>query len=290
MDAPSLEVPLSTAPPSEPFGSDLLLGESLGAGATGEVRRATVRSTGEAVAVKLLRPDLARDPVLVARFLQEAEVLRRLSHPHLVRLRDVVLEAGRLGLVVDLVDGGDLRGRLREAGTLTPDEAVRTAAQVASALAAVHAAGVVHRDVKPANVLLAADGSARLADLGIARLASAPELTSHTGVVGTPDYLAPEAAEGQAGAASDVYALGVVLHELLAGTVPFRAPHPVGVLRLHQEAPPRSCRCRPGWRPCSPISCTSPPPPDRRRSRPSGGCSACCRRSPGRRPCRPRPR
>jgi serine/threonine-protein kinase len=182
------EVPLS---PEEPFGSDLLLGDRLGAGATGEVRRATVRSTGEQVAVKLLRPDLAGDPVLVARFLQEADVLRRLTHPNLVRLRDVVLEGGRLGLVVDLVDGGDLRGRLQAAGRLAPADAATTVAEVADALVAVHAAGVVHRDVKPANVLIDGDGRARLADLGVARLASAPELTRHSGVVGTPDYLAP---------------------------------------------------------------------------------------------------
>lgn len=234
----SLEVPLSRPDPDEPFGSGLLLGPRLGAGATGEVRRATVRATGEQVAVKLLRPDLASDPVLVARFLQEADVLRRLEHPHLVRLRDVVLEGGRLGLVVDLVDGGDLRRRLQEAGRLAPAEAAGLAAQVAAALTAVHAAGVTHRDVKPANVLLDRNGAARLADLGVARLASAPELTRHSGVIGTPDYLAPEASEGEAGPASDVYALGVVLHELLAGQVPFRATHPVAVLRLHLEAAP----------------------------------------------------
>jgi serine/threonine-protein kinase len=197
-----------------------------------------VRSTGEAVAVKLLRPDLADDPVLVARFLNEAQLLRALRHPHLVGLRDVVLEGGRLGLVVDLVEGGDLRQRLREAGRLPPAEAAGMLAGVAEALGAVHAAGITHRDVKPANVLLGADGTPRLADLGVARLATAAELTHHSGTVGTPDYLSPEGAEGQAGPPSDVYALGVVLHEVLAGTVPFPASHPLAVLRLHALQPP----------------------------------------------------
>ncbi|MFC7041305.1 serine/threonine-protein kinase, partial [Nonomuraea rubra] len=223
------------------LGSRYVLLEEIGGGAMGTVWRARQRDTGEIVAVKLLRDGLAGDPDLVLRFVQERNVMRSLRHPHIVTVRDFVIEGDRLALVMDLVEGGDLRGLLRQRGTLPPGEAARLAAQVAEALAVAHAVGVVHRDVKPGNVLLdGVTGQARLTDFGVARIVHGPGLTQTSAVIGTPAYLAPEVADGAAaGAPVDVYALGLIIYELLAGRPPFVGDHPMALLRQHATASPR---------------------------------------------------
>lgn len=194
------------------------------------------------VAIKLLREDLASDQDLVGRFVQERTALLSLDHPHIVGIRDLVVDGSDLALVMDLVRGTDLRSRLEREHRLSPEAAVAIAADVADGLAAAHAAGVVHRDVKPENVLLdsaAAPGPggappALLTDFGIARLVDSPRRTRATRIIGTPDYLAPEIIEGLPPRASvDIYALATVLYELLAGFTPFGGGHPGAVLRRH---------------------------------------------------------
>ncbi len=194
------------------------------------------------VAIKLLREDLASDQELVGRFVQERTALLSLDHPRIVGIRDLVVDGSDLALVMDLVRGCDLRSRLERDRRLTPRAAVDVAADVADALAAAHSAGVVHRDVKPENVLLdtaapAGPGGtppALLTDFGIARLVDAPRRTRATRIIGTPDYLAPEIIEGLPPRASvDIYALATVLYELLAGFTPFGGGHPGAVLRRH---------------------------------------------------------
>ncbi|TJZ56070.1 serine/threonine protein kinase [Streptomyces piniterrae] len=195
-----------------------------------------------AVAIKLLREDLASDQELVGRFVQERAALLSLDHPHVVGVRDLVVDGNDLALVMDLVRGTDLRTRLERERRLAPEAAVAIAADVADALAAAHAARIVHRDVKPENVLLDMQGAlgpggahpALLTDFGIARLVDSPRTTRTTKVIGTPDYLAPEIIEGLPPRASvDVYALATVLYELLAGFTPFGGGHPGAVLRRH---------------------------------------------------------
>ncbi len=194
------------------------------------------------VAIKLLREDLASDQDLVGRFVQERTALLSLDHPHIVGIRDLVVDGTDLALVMDLVRGTDLRSRLERDHRLVPEAAVAVAADVADGLAAAHAAGVVHRDVKPENVLLdsaAPPGPggappALLTDFGIARLVDSPRRTRATRIIGTPDYLAPEIIEGLPPRASvDIYALATVLYELLAGFTPFGGGHPGAVLRRH---------------------------------------------------------
>lgn len=194
------------------------------------------------VAIKLLREDLASDQDLVGRFVQERTALLSLDHPHIVGIRDLVVDGTDLALVMDLVRGTDLRSRLERERRLTPEAAVAITADVADGLAAAHAAGVVHRDVKPENVLLdsaapAGPGGAPpalLTDFGIARLVDSPRRTRATRIIGTPDYLAPEIIEGLPPRASvDIYALATVLYELLAGFTPFGGGHPGAVLRRH---------------------------------------------------------
>lgn len=203
------------------------------------------------VAVKLLREDLASDQELVGRFVQERSALLGLEHPHVVSVRDLVVDGNDLALVMDLVRGTDLRTRLDRERRLAPEAAVAIVADVADALAAAHAAGVVHRDVKPENVLLDMQGPlgpggahpALLTDFGVAKLIDSPKRAQAgsgrataptTRIIGTPDYLAPEIVEGlPPRAAVDIYALATVLYELLAGFTPFGGGHPGAVLRRH---------------------------------------------------------
>ncbi|MGW3536023.1 serine/threonine-protein kinase, partial [Streptomyces coelicoflavus] len=194
------------------------------------------------VAIKLLREDLASDQELVSRFVQERTALLGLEHPHVVSVRDLVVDGNDLALVMDLVRGTDLRTRLDRERRLSPEVAVAVVADVADGLAAAHAAGVVHRDVKPENVLLDMQGPlgpggshpALLTDFGVAKLIDTPRRTRATKIIGTPDYLAPEIVEGlPPRAAVDIYALATVLYELLAGFTPFGGGHPGAVLRRH---------------------------------------------------------
>ncbi|MFJ5561259.1 serine/threonine-protein kinase [Streptomyces sp. NPDC093250] len=194
------------------------------------------------VAVKLLREDLSSDQELVGRFVQERTALLGLEHPHIVSVRDLVVDGNDLALVMDLVRGTDLRTRLDRERRLAPEAAVAIVADVADGLAAAHAAGVVHRDVKPENVLLDMQGPlgpggshrALLTDFGVAKLIDTPRRTRATKIIGTPDYLAPEIVEGLPPRASvDIYALATVLYELLAGFTPFGGGHPGAVLRRH---------------------------------------------------------
>ncbi|MDX3265472.1 serine/threonine-protein kinase, partial [Streptomyces sp. MI02-2A] len=194
------------------------------------------------VAIKLLREDLASDQELVGRFVQERTALLGLDHPNVVAVRDLVVDGNDLALVMDLVRGTDLRTRLDRERRLAPEAAVAIVADVADGLAAAHAAGVVHRDVKPENVLLDMQGPlgpggahpALLTDFGVAKLIDSPRRTRATKIIGTPDYLAPELVEGlPPTAAVDIYALATVLYELLAGFTPFGGGHPGAVLRRH---------------------------------------------------------
>ncbi|MBP0462066.1 serine/threonine-protein kinase, partial [Streptomyces montanisoli] len=194
------------------------------------------------VAVKLLRDDLAADQELVGRFVQERTALLGLDHPHVVSVRDLVVDGNDLALVMRLVRGTDLRTRLDRERRLAPEAAVAIVADVAEGLAAAHAKGVVHRDVKPENILLDMEGPlgpggahpALITDFGVAKLIDTPSRTKTTRIIGTPDYLAPEIVEGlPPRAAVDIYALATVLYELLAGFTPFGGGHPGAVLRRH---------------------------------------------------------
>jgi serine/threonine protein kinase, bacterial len=227
----------------QPIGSRYELEEQLGRGAFGSVWRARVRETGEAVAIKMLLEELANDADVVTRFLRERTALLSLRHRSLVSVRDLVVEGDILALVMQLVDGPDLRVYVRGRGTLGPEEAALLVADVADALAVAHQANIIHRDVKPANVLLQPDaGGFRplLTDFGIARLADAPSVTRTSQVVGTPYYLAPEVISGQqATSAVDVYASGIMLYELLTGHPPFRGRDAMEVFQAHQTAIPQ---------------------------------------------------
>jgi serine/threonine-protein kinase len=229
--------------------------EEVGRGAAATVWRARERASGREVAVKVLHEEYMSSSKAVARFLQERSILLSLRHPNIVRVRDLLTTTdGALALVMDLVHGGNLRGFLDERGTLPPAEAATLLAQVAEGLAAAHARSVVHRDLKPDNVLVDRDldGSprVRLTDFGIARILDAPGMTTPGAVVGTPNYMAPELIEGgEPSPAVDVYALGMMFYELLVGRPPYADQSQSAILLRHLRAVrrPRAGIPKPAW-------------------------------------------
>ena len=216
------------------------LGRMLGEGATGVVYEARA-TEGETVALKVLRPELAADEVLQKRFRREARLAHGIASPHVVPILDV----GDTYLVMPMYPGGSLAGCLRS-GPLDVDGTVELAAQLARGLDELHGRGIVHRDVKPSNVLFDADGLAALSDFGLARTVDSTRLTREGQLVGTPHYLAPELIEGaEATAASDVYALGCLLYECVVGEPLFAARRltELGFAHLAEPAPdPREQR------------------------------------------------
>ncbi len=212
------------------LGASYRLLEVVGRGATGEVWRAADRRTDDQVAAKLLRAEHVADRDLVARFIQERSVLTGLRHPNLVSVRDLVVEGDRLAIVMDYVGGGTLREVVRDRGPLPPALAAAVVAEVLDGLGAAHDQRLVHRDIKPDNVLLSPEwellrpGDIRLTDFGIARIVGEGARTT-TGLLGTPEYMSPELlTTGGADLPSDVYGVGIMLYELLAGRTPFAGP------------------------------------------------------------------
>ncbi|WP_373466015.1 serine/threonine-protein kinase [Streptomyces sp. V3I8] len=206
----------------------------------GEVWRATDEVLGRSVAVKLLLGDDA-DSAAAARFRLEGQTAARLSHPHVVAVFDFGSWDNRFYLVMELVEGQSLAQELTEAGSLTPERVAQIAAQAAAGLAAAHRQGIVHRDIKPGNLMSDTAGTVKIGDFGIARFVDDPAsaLTSAGQIVGTSLYLAPERALGNpASAASDVYSLGCVLYQLLTGEPPFRAESATITLHQHIDKAP----------------------------------------------------
>ncbi|MER7275552.1 protein kinase [Dactylosporangium sp. NPDC000244] len=218
------------------LGNRYRLESEVARGAIGAVWRAYDTQAGEWVAVKVLRAEAAEVAELKDGFLGEAELLAGLEHPSVIRVKNLVSDKHVLAIAMELVAGPDLRRRLRAEGPLPPAVAAEVVAQVADALAYVHANNIVHGDVKPGNLLVPTDGGpVRLADFGVARRLDRPAGPTHA----TPEYVAPEVvAGGSPSPAADVYALGVVLFELICGRSPYRGGSPNDVLRRHADCVP----------------------------------------------------
>ena len=219
----------------------------IGEGAMGSVYLAERIDGGEQVALKLLLSELAQDERYRQRFLRESQVAASLDHPHIVPTLTSGEHGGRLYLVMTYIDGADLRTLLRREGRLEPHRALDVIDQVAGALDAAHAAGLVHRDVKPGNILVATTDEREhvyVCDFGLARhVSSVSSLTSERGFVGTIDYVSPEQIQGAPiDGRADVYSLGCVLYECLAGVRPFDRETELSVLFAHLNEPPALSR------------------------------------------------
>ena len=211
----------------------------LGGGAMAKVVLARDAELGRAVAVKVLDESLATDESFRARFSREARLAASLSHPNLVTVFDAGEAEGRPYIVMEYVEGLTLEERLRNDGPLPPEEVRRVALQVCAGLEHAHAHGLVHRDLKPGNLIERTDGTVKIADFGIARGDGATELTEAGTIVGTAAYLAPEQAQGgDITPRSDLYAFGVVLYELLTGRRPWQIESLSDLARRHTEPPP----------------------------------------------------
>ncbi|HET7397042.1 MAG TPA: serine/threonine-protein kinase [Intrasporangium sp.] len=237
----------------------------IASGGMGDVWEATDEVLGRPVAVKVLRPGPGQDGGFLARFRAEARHAAALSHPNIATVYDYGEDDGTAYLVMELVRGAPLSDLIREGAPFPADQVRALVGQAALALAAAHDAGVVHRDVKPANILVTPDGTAKLTDFGIARAGDGSGVTVTGEVLGTPDYLSPEQALGQpATGASDLYALGVVAQEMLTGAKPFDMGTPVATaLAQVNDAPPPLPTSVPGDLRDVVAACLSKDPADR---------------------------
>ena len=220
--------------------------ERLGEGAMGTVYKATRDGEPAPVALKLVKAQFATDGLYRQRFLHEARAASEVSHPHLVNVVDAGEVDGRQYLAMRLVSGRPLDQLVKAGELLAPATAAKLALQIGDALDALHARGVMHRDVKAANILFQEDGSAALTDFGLAKGTGYEGLTAVGQIVGTIEYLAPERITGQEAApASDLYALGCVIYESLVGKTPFGGKGPMGTAFGHlEEQPPDPCEAR----------------------------------------------
>src|SRR5437660_4770466 len=206
----------------------------IGAGGMSTVYRALDETLQRQVAIKLMNREVSTDSDQLERFRREARAVAQLSHPHIVGVIDAGEDEGRPYIVFEYVEGETLKDRIRRLGRLPITEAVAYAIEIARALQAAHARHIVHRDVKPQNVLIDHEGSAKVTDFGIARTLEEDGLTADGRVLGTTDYVSPEQALGQpVTGQSDLYSLGVVLYEMLTGEVPFRGENQVAVAMKH---------------------------------------------------------
>jgi tRNA A-37 threonylcarbamoyl transferase component Bud32 len=204
------------------YNQRFLIQHELGQGAMGIVYRAHDRILDRDVALKQLSSHFNKDKDVISRFKQEAKALARLSHPNIVQVYDFFQEGGQGFIAMELVEGEDLADYLHDKGVLPISETVQLATQMAEALSYAHKHGVIHRDFKPANVILSMEGAAKITDFGLAKIAQSSIHTQLGSLLGSPAYMSPEQAQGKvADASSDIYALGVALYGMLSGRLPF---------------------------------------------------------------------
>jgi serine/threonine protein kinase len=216
--------------------------ESLGRGGMAEVYRAYQKNLDRNVAIKIMHAFLADEEGFLARFQREAKAMAALNHAHIVSVYDFDVQDGIYYIVMEFVGGGTLKQRLealaRQGNRLPLSETVRLVLEIADALAYAHSRGMVHRDIKPGNIMISDEGGAVLTDFGIAKILSGPSFTATGAMIGTPAYMSPEQGMGQAGdERSDLYALGVLFYQMAAGRLPYEADTPLAVILKHVQDP-----------------------------------------------------
>jgi len=214
--------------------------EELGSGGMGKVYKVIDKEVKEKIAIKVLKPEISFDERIIERFRNELKLARKISHPNVCRMYDLLKEKGLYFITMEYVSGEDLKSTIARVGQLSVGKALAIAEQICKGLAEAHKLGVVHRDLKPQNVIIDRQGDARIMDFGIAQTHTTKGLTEPGVMIGTPEYMSPEQAVGEViDQRSDIYSLGVLLFELLTGTLPFKGDTAVGVaLKQKTELPP----------------------------------------------------
>jgi len=236
----TLETPTEELTRGTVFASRYEIIEELGKGGMGKVYRVEDKKIKEEVALKLIKPDVASDKKTIERFSNELKMARKIAHRNVCRMYDLGEEKGTHYITMEYVPGEDLKRLIKKVGQFSAGKTIFMARQVCEGLSEAHRLGVVHRDLKPQNIMVDEEGNARIMDFGIARTVKGKGLTGAGVMVGTPEYMSPEQAEvKEVDQRSDIYSLGVILYEMVTGRVPFEGETPLGIAMKHKsEAPP----------------------------------------------------
>ena len=237
----SVRISSSGLQPGSMLGDRYEVLQLLGEGGMGAVYKAKDRELDRIVALKVIRPELARQPEIHQRFKQELILARQVTHKNVIRIFDLGDAEGTKFISMEYIEGQDLKTLLRQKGKFSPEEAVAIIQQVCRALYAAHEKGVVHRDLKPQNIMMEKNGNVSVMDFGIARSMEAPGVTRTGALIGTFEYMSPEQARGEkVDARSDLFTLGIIFYELLTGKSPFQADTPTATLlkRLQEQVVP----------------------------------------------------
>jgi serine/threonine-protein kinase len=239
----TLETPKEELNTGSTFAGRYQIIEELGKGGMGKVYRVLDKELKEEVALKLIKPEIASDKKTLQRFSNELKLARKISHKNVGRMYELMEEKGTRYITMEYVPGEDLKRLIRKVGQFGAGKTVSIAKQVCKGLAEAHRLGVVHRDLKPQNIMVDEEGNARILDFGIARSLKAKGITGAGVIVGTPEYMSPEQAEvKEVDQRSDIYSLGVILYEMVTGRVPFEGETPLGIVIKHKSEMPKDPR------------------------------------------------
>jgi len=235
----TLPTPIKVLTRGRTFANRYEIIEELGKGGMGKVYKVMDNQIDEIVALKLLKPEVAADEMIIERFRNELKFARKISHRNVCRMHDLSEYEGTQYITMEYVPGEDLKGMIRMMGHLSPGQATSIGKQICKGLAEAHHLGVVHRDLKPRNIMIDKMGSAKIMDFGIARSLKARGITGTGMMIGTPEYMSPEQVEGeQVDARSDIYSFGVILYEMVTGRVPFEGETPISIAVKHKTVSP----------------------------------------------------
>lgn len=236
----TLETPKDELTTGSTFAGRYQVIEELGKGGMGKVYKVIDTKIKEKIALKLLKPEIAADKKTIERFSNELKFARKIRHENVCQMYDLNEEKGTLYITMEYVSGDDLKSMIRMMGQLSPGQAISITKQVCDGLEAAHKLGVVHRDLKPQNIMIDRDGNARIMDFGIARSIKAKGITGTGVMIGTPEYMSPEQVEGkEVDQPSDIYSMGVILYEMVTGRVPFEGDTPFTIGVKHKSEEPR---------------------------------------------------